>query len=128
MATKAVFLKHQLPAILWAALVFIGSSIPGRALPPLGILSWDKLLHACEFGIFALLLVKAYGSWLAVARRNTVLLAAFTGIVWALLDELHQLFVPGRDGNIYDFLADAVGVVAVLAIYTWVRQRKRRRL
>jgi len=34
----------------------------------------------------------------------------------ALVDEYHQLFVAGRDGDIKDVLIDAIGVVVVLAV------------
>jgi VanZ family protein len=34
----------------------------------------------------------------------------------AALDELHQLFIPGRDAEVSDWLADTVGATAGLAV------------
>jgi VanZ family protein len=43
------------------------------------------------------------------------------GIAYALSDEIHQSFVPGREGAPLDFAIDSVGVVfgAVLAARRW---------
>ncbi len=125
MSNREIFLKYRLPAILWATFIFIGSSIPGKTLPPLRIFSWDKLLHICEFGILGLLLARAFSSWLNTEKTGTlVTFAASTGVLWALLDEVHQMFVPGRDASIYDFLADTLGVIVAQVIFTQIWQRK----
>jgi len=42
------------------------------------------------------------------------------GFLFALLDELHQGFVPGRDAELADIVVDAVGMgVALIAIGRW---------
>ncbi len=127
MSTRKIFLKYRLPAILWAVLIFIASSIPSRALPRLGLFSWDKLLHIGEFGIFGLLLARAFNSSLNVKKLSTlVTLTVSTGVIWALLDEVHQMFVLGRNANVYDFLADALGVIIAQVIFIQVQQRRLR--
>ncbi len=127
MSTRKIFLKYRLPAILWAVLIFIASSIPSKALPRLGLFSWDKLLHMGEFGIFGLLLARAFNSWLSVKKMSIlVTLTVSTGVIWALLDEVHQMFVLGRDANVYDFLADALGVIIAQVIFIQVQQRRLR--
>ncbi len=127
MSTRKVFLKYRLPAILWAVLIFIASSIPSKALPHLGLFSWDKLLHTGEFGIFGLLLARAFNSWLSIEKiRTLVALTVSTGVIWALLDEVHQMFVLGRNANVYDFLADALGVIIAQVIFIQVQQRRLR--
>lgn len=129
LSNRRIFLKYRLPAILWATVIFIGSSIPGKTLPPLRIFSWDKLIHICEFGIFGLLLARAFSSWPNTGKRGKlVTFAASTGILWALLDEVHQMFVPGRDASIYDFFADALGVIVAQVVFTQVWQRRPHRL
>ena len=127
MSTRKIFLEYRLPAILWAVLIFIASSIPSRALPRLGLFSWDKLLHIGEFGIFGLLLARAFDSSLSVKKLSTlVTLTVSTGVIWALLDEVHQMFVLGRNANVYDFLADALGVIIAQVIFIQVQQRRLR--
>jgi VanZ family protein len=99
--------------VAWAALIFGLSSIPDLGS---GLGGWDlvlrKLAHAVEFGVLAALLVRALRDrWWAIAL----------GIAYALSDEIHQSFVPGREGAPLDFAIDSVGVVvgAVLAARRW---------
>jgi hypothetical protein len=70
---------------------------------------WDKLVHATAFGAFATLL------WIGVGSRWP--LAVWGAIVCVgALDETHQLFVPGRDAEVLDVVADAIGAGIALAI------------
>ena len=68
----------------------------------------DKLFHAAEFAVFALLAWKAFRRRLAPALLAT--------LVFAALDEFHQSFVPTRDASVLDGLADAVGAVLALVV------------
>ncbi len=101
------------PVVAWAALIFVLSSISGLGT---GLGVWDlvlrKIAHATEFAIFALLLVRA-------SRRPGW--AVLGGIAYAISDELHQAFVPGRHGAPLDVVIDSVGVVigAFLAKRRW---------
>ena len=44
--------------------------------------------------------------WLRVA-----LFAVLAGVLWGVLDEIHQAFVPGRSADLLDLVADSVGIV-----------------
>jgi VanZ family protein len=99
--------------VAWAALIFVLSSIPDLGT---GLGGWDvllrKLAHAAEFAILGALLVRAL-------RRPGWAVAL--GIAYAVSDELHQSFVPGRQGSALDVALDSVGVVVgtVLAARRW---------
>jgi VanZ family protein len=104
--------------VAWAGLIFVLSSIPDLGT---GLGGWDlvlrKLAHAAEFAVLGFLLLRAIGhEWAALAL----------GIAYAVSDELHQHFVPGRFGSPVDVMLDAVGVaVGVLAVghRRWHRSR-----
>jgi VanZ family protein len=105
------------PVVAWAGLIFVLSSIPDLGT---GLGGWDlvlrKLAHAAEFAVLGFLLLRAIGQeWAALAL----------GIAYAVSDELHQHFVPGRFGSPFDVMLDAVGVaVGVLAVgHRWQRSR-----
>jgi VanZ family protein len=89
--------------VAWAALIFGLSSIPDLGT---GLGGWDvvlrKLAHAAEFAVLGFLLMRATG-------RARVALAA--GILYAISDEIHQEFVPGREGSPLDVAIDSIGVV-----------------
>jgi VanZ family protein len=96
-----------LPVLLWAGVIFALSSVPSLESG----LSWDyplrKVAHAAEFAVLGALL----------ARAVSELGALWLGIAYAVADELHQTFVPGRAGALLDVGIDAVGVLlGILAL------------
>ncbi|MGI5089123.1 VanZ family protein [Treponema sp. OMZ 305] len=72
----------------------------------------DKLLHACAFGSLAFTLSYwfASGKWLAKPFKYFTLVCLFTAC-YGISDEIHQIFVPGRDASVYDWFADCTGAV-----------------
>ena len=99
--------------VAWAVLIFALSSIPNLS-SDLGF--WDLLLrkaaHVTEYAILGALLFRAL-------EREVPALAA--GIAYACTDEIHQHFVPGRNGSPVDLLFDAAGVAAGIV---FVRARR----
>ena len=113
-------LRYWGPVGLYAALIFGGSSISN---PPEAIASVlkeisDKALHLCEYSILGALAYRACrhaaGPW--VARHAVIAAAAGCGL-YGLSDEVHQLFVPFRQGDPLDLVADTAG--AILGAWTW---------
>jgi len=113
------FLWYQFPALAWIALIFLLSSF--STLPTLQIFSWqDKLEHAAAFFVLCLLARRAFlhQDALPRVRENAMLFAVMTASVYGVLDEIHQLYVPGRQFDYLDMAADAVGAgVCALAVY-----------
>lgn len=103
-------------ALAWAGLIFWAShqANPFPSLPK-GLLSHDKLIHA---GVFAVLgyLARVALSPLGLAPGRAWALAALASIGWGALDEVHQSFIPNRDADVLDLLADAAGA----AIGAWL--------
>jgi VanZ family protein len=52
-----------------------------------------------------------------VKDLRNALLSVIVSLLYAISDELHQVFVPGRAGELKDFLVDASGVVIAVIIY-----------
>lgn len=116
------------PAAIWAAAIWAESSTTwpsvahtGRWLP--AWLPGDKLVHALLFGTQALLIAAP----IPAPRRHALLAAWLLAAAWGALDEVHQLWVPGRSADPWDWLADAVGAAAGLAalqIYAMWREKR----
>ncbi|MCF2682537.1 VanZ family protein [Faecalicatena contorta] len=81
-----------------------------------------KCAHASEYAILGILL------WLSIseiAEKKMGLYAFVTGTIYAASDEFHQLYVPGRSGQISDVILDASGIlIGLLLIYTTYRNQK----
>ncbi len=85
-----------------------------------------KLAHLMEYAILAILAARAFrGSPRPALRERWFLVSLLLVVVYALLDEYHQSFVPSRTGTIYDSLIDSAGGLAAL-IVIWRRNWFRR--
>jgi VanZ family protein len=108
-------LSAWLPVVAWAALIFTLSSVPDLGT---GLGGWDLVLrkaaHAAEYAVLGALLLRALGRELP---------AVAIGIAYAATDEVHQAFVPGRQGAVLDVLVDAMGVL--LGVYVLGRAARR---
>ncbi len=105
-----------LPVVVWAALIFALSSIPDLGT---GLGGWDlvlrKIAHAAEYAVLGALLLRATGR---------VGLALALGVAYAVSDEIHQAFVPGREGAPLDVVIDAIGVACGVVLWQVLRTRR----
>ena len=99
-------------------LLFFFSHLPGSALPwyPRGY-SLDKIFHAFGYGALAVSCLFAFNPHLSRMRT----LWANIGIlvfclVYAITEELHQSFIPGRVVSGWDVLAGLTGSLVVVGI------------
>ena len=108
-----------IPVVLWAAVIFAFSSIPSLSTD-LG--TWDtilrKLAHLTEYAVLGALLLRAIRSPVA---------GVVVATLYAVTDEVHQLFVEGRHGAPLDVGIDAVGALAGVLLWQWVSLRRGRR-
>jgi VanZ family protein len=77
---------------------------------------WDKTVHFLFFGTIAFFL------WIATSKRWPLAVWIFVAVIGAL-DETHQMFVPGRDPDIRDWLADGLGAAAALIVASRIESR-----
>lgn len=70
-----------------------------------------KLAHFCEYAVMGGLLFCIWYPWLGFSRGLSRLVKIIVPWIFvsAALDEIHQLFVPDRYGNIWDVLLDTAG-------------------
>jgi VanZ family protein len=79
----------------------------------------DKGVHFVEYGVLGGLMAHAVRvSW--PARRLGYLAAFWLTCGLGLVDELHQVYVPGRMGDARDLLADAIGAATATLGYALV--------
>ena len=87
-----------------------------------------KLAHFCLYtlgGILILLHINLY----KISDKNKVIISWSIGTAYAITDELHQLFVPGRSGEIRDVCLDSLGLITgiILAflVLKFIERRKK---
>jgi VanZ family protein len=107
-------------AVVWMVVIFTLSSQSNFPFVPL---AWQSEVasmaaHATEYLILAVLL------WMAAARtswlgEHTAVVVLGIACLYAISDEAHQFFVPGRVTDVRDLLIDVLGV----ALGVWLMSR-----
>jgi VanZ family protein len=115
-----------LPAALYAAVLFALSAQPNPLpfLPPELFLQ-DKLLHGLAYTVLGALLVPGFRG-AGCSARSAVLLAVALASVYGATDEFHQSFVPGRNADVLDWVADTLGAALGAAAATTLALRRPR--
>ncbi len=116
-----------------AALVYAGIMVlSSRSEFPIEApFSWfDKIVHLAEFILLGGAMAFAvFGRAVVLRGRRSYRLAAWlwvAGTGLGLLDEVHQMFVPGRSADAGDAAADALGVALGIGLYLVLRRRAAR--
>jgi VanZ family protein len=129
------------PPIIWAALIFIGSSnllsssntsmflarplhwlLPHASDATLRALHFilRKAGHFTEYAILALLAARAFRTSSRELLRSRWFWASLVLVIaYSLTDEFHQSFVPSRTASIYDSMIDSAGGLVALTILWW---------
>ncbi|HEX9093645.1 MAG TPA: VanZ family protein [Coriobacteriia bacterium] len=111
-------LLRAVPALVWAAIIFAGSSIPGSDLPG-GFSMPGHLTEYAVLGALVMLAVSRPG-----AERRAAFLALLVCSAYGVTDEFHQAFVPLRTPDPVDWATDTFGAaLGVSAMLLWLRAR-----
>lgn len=79
-----------------------------------------KIAHGFIFFVLGLLVSYAFETVRIKEFANAGLTLAVC-MLYAVSDELHQEFVPGRVGTLTDFLIDTLGIVIAIVLYQVIR-------
>ena len=117
------FSRYQLPAIIWAIVIFIESSIADLAPPTLEIEYQDKIAHIIVFGILGYLITRAfYYNSTSNIRKFAALLSIIVALLYGISDEIHQYYVPGRYSEFGDVVADFIGILLAQLFFVYRRK------
>jgi VanZ family protein len=113
------------PVVIWAGLIFYLSSIPGLST---GWGVYDLILrkaaHMTEYAVLTFLVQRAIRRTWSIFRLSGVLVVSFLfSFLYAISDEFHQGFVPGRTPSVVDVFIDSVGIIAFIVIFVLYQKR-----
>ena len=122
------FIFCWLPLVVYCFLIYIQSDYPSPESLPSFEFS-DKLYHFAAYAVMGVLFYRAYQT---LPLKNNILLLMLLSMIstslYGLSDEIHQSFVPYRDGNLPDVIADVLGAVCGVYLYNlWTKARNNRR-
>ena len=123
--------------ILWMLFIFIMSSFNGimssNQSGSIAVLIYNlfdisdtekvsfivrKCAHVSEFFILGILVINLVSKYNV---KHIYLISFIICVLYASSDEFHQLFVPGRSGQVTDVLIDLIGVVLGLLLVFLIR-------
>lgn len=117
------FFRYWFPVLFYCLVIFIQSSYPQPEQIP-QVVNIDKLLHVVGYALLGVLFLRGFRNS-RFANEYTVIMAAsilLTGLYGAS-DELHQYYVPYRNGNIWDLLFDFLGGIIGVYVYKLLLER-----
>ena len=109
--------------IIWLLTIITVSSLPN--IPTLKIhtakaeFRLDYIMHFCEYGFLTFLTMLSFAGSEFNIKFLKAMLIALGLILFAVMDEYHQKFIPGRSFNLKDILSNLSGI-CVLTISTLV--------
>lgn len=112
--------RNWLATFLWMGVIFFLSSRPADELPSFGL--YDLLVkksgHLTGYAILGWLFLRSWES-LKMNIKQAQALALLSSVLYAITDELHQSFVPGRHASVIDVLIDTIGIAVGLLRHKW---------
>ena len=113
------FIFYWVPVFIYCLLIYIQSSYPSpETIPDLPYL--DKLLHFAAYAILGVLFFRAFRKQRFKDNiRLAMILSMLLSTLYGLSDELHQSYVPYRNADLMDALADMLGSVGGVYFFNY---------
>ena len=111
------FALYWLPLILYCLFIYIQSDHPSPEQIPI-FPYVDKVLHVTAYGIMGILFYRAYQTLrLKDNIKMLMLLSVISASLYGISDEIHQSFVPFREADVADVIADMIGALSGVCLY-----------
>ena len=141
---KTVTILNYVIVCGWALVIFILSNQPAavssgqsgvivghlqQAMPGVStaVLTFlvRKSAHIIAYFILGILMYRALRINMRRWQKRTVAsLALISCSLYAVTDEIHQLFVPGRSGELRDVMIDSIAALVGIGLCTWMMRRR----
>ena len=121
---------RKAPPIVWALLIYLGSSLPSAQVSQNGFLDFlaHKLVHLFEYSVLYLLFYWSLIDDFWGLNGKAVLISIGFVTFYGGFDEYHQTLIPGRNGRYQDVFVDFLGGLLGLVLWFFLRQRKQQKL
>jgi VanZ family protein len=81
----------------------------------------DKLLHFLAYFILGILFFRTYRTLpIKISHNALIFISISSSILYGISDEIHQYFIPWRQADLMDGIADALGSISGVLLYYFV--------
>ncbi len=80
-----------------------------------------KIAHYTIYTLGGILLINCMHMFL-LENKKAIIYSAIIGILYAITDEIHQLFIIGRSGKMEDVLIDSIGIFTGICIFLFINR------
>ena len=106
-------------------MIFYLSHQPGDFVQLPQFMGVDKLLHGIAYSILAASFLYCLHPFIHVSNLAVAgIIVVLFCVLFGLIDEYHQSFIPGRIASVWDVAADGIG--ALLVVGLWYRREGKR--
>ena len=109
----------------YIALIFALAGLPDR-VRLIRVFNPLSLLHIPLYGLLTFFLIRTFlpkrGDPLIRSFRLTLVFTTFLALLIAVLDELHQVHIPGREASGWDVVLDTAGICLAVLLYTRLKK------
>lgn len=110
-------LRYWGPPLLWMIVIFFLSSRESTQVSD--VYTWNfiffKSLHVIEYAALYFLLFRAILQNNTKMKKKAWIMAFVVAMIYAASDEIHQTFVPTREGKVRDVGIDTIGMILMYA-------------
>ncbi len=82
----------------------------------------DKFIHAAAYMVLGILVLGSLHLPPGGVGWPQALITLAIVTLYGISDEIHQSFIPGRDPEVWDAVADSVGGLLAIALVTMLRR------
>jgi len=108
------------PLLLSSIAIVLASSRPEFDLPNFVLFQSDKIFHLIAYFFYGLFIQIFIIGNFHFNKKSALIFTLITGSLFAASDEIHQSFVIGRYADIFDFVANFIGIILSLFLFKYV--------
>ncbi len=120
--------KNFWPGIVWGIIIIFLSAMPGNYFPEIqrfsDWLSPDKIVHIVLYFVLCFLVLKGILKQNHHTKKSLILGLLFVVVFGGVLEILQHYLFTGRNGSIFDFLANLFGCVLSYILILYIERKK----
>jgi VanZ family protein len=121
-----MFLKYNKWSLLWALFILVLCGIPGKDIPEVDIVNFDKIIHSGIFFVLLLLTVRGFSlqTDIKIFYKSPKIMSFIVCVTYGgILELLQDAIFKDRSADVLDFIANSFGCLVGCIFYNTIERR-----